>query len=184
MVVKRSIQAIFFIGIIIFALWLGIFAQDSDFVKGAVTRYGYAGIFFAAIVSGFNLLAPVPIIAFLPLFVVSGLNQWATVALIVAGVTIADMLAYYLGRIGKSISPINVRKKAEKLNLFLENYRNLSLVALFFFAALVPMPNELLVLPMAFFGYRFFPVFIAVILGNTVFNVLSMLGVINIFELL
>lgn len=184
MVLKRSLQLTFFIGIIIFALWLGMVAEENDVITEIVITYGYTGIFFASVVSGFNILVPIPIIAFLPLFVISGLDQWIVVILIISGVTIADMLVYYFGRIGKKIASVSLRKKTDKLSKFLEEHQKISLVALFLFAAFVPLPNEVLVIPMAFLGYSFFSIATPVFLGNAVFNILAMLGVVNIFELL
>lgn len=178
------LRVVVFVLIVMLALWLSAIARDNLAIQNMVSDYGYVGVFIAAVFSGFNLVVPVPVIAFLPLFVVSGLSQWITIALIILGVTIADMLAYYLARMGKHLSPSSLENKTRGISMFLDRHRRLSLVSLFIFAAIIPLPNEILVLPMAFLGYRLLSLFIPVLLGNTVFNTLSMLGVVNIFELL
>jgi len=137
-----------------------------------------------SVLGGFNLISSVPVVAFIPVFIVAGLNQWLVVLVIAAGVTVADMIAYGVGRVGKRFLSGRLEKTIRRLEKISEKYSLSPLFILFFFAAFVPLPNEVLVVPMALLGYKLRHILVPVILGNIVFNSLGALGVVSIFELL
>ena len=60
-------------------------------------------------------------------------------------------------------------------------HRFLPLGLLFLYAAFVPLPNELLVIPMAFMRYSMAAVMTAVLFGNVIFNTMWAFGVSWIF---
>lgn len=179
----RFIIKILFLGAVIgLAFWLGNIASDNRFVQEIVFRFGYLGVFLSAFVSGFNLLVPIPIVAFMPLFLVSGLNFWATIFAIVAGMTTADSIAYFVGRAGRAITPSRKEKFTARLEKFREQHQLLVVFILFLFASLAPMPNEILLVPLGFMGYRFYSIFFPVLCGNAVFAILYSAGVLRLFE--
>lgn len=169
--------------IFVIALAFGVSGavKDSDFVSGIVRQFGYLGIFLVAVVSGFNLVIPVPAISFLPVFLVSGLNVFAVIVIIAAGMTLADFIGFLLGKIGRHIAQ-GVRYSPFKVPDPLKNWS--PALVLFLFASFVPLPNEVLVVPMAFLGYRFTYILFPVFFGNMVFNSLYAVGVVNILKLL
>jgi len=182
--IKYSMQVLGFVLILGIALWLATALQDAGAIKEIVAQYGYSGIFFVSILGGFNLVSSVPVVAFVPVFLVAGLSQWLIIFAIVAGVTVADMIAYGLGRAGKKIIPDSLERVVHRIEKLRERHHLIPLIALFFFAAFAPLPNEVLVIPMALMGYRLLHILPSVLLGNIVFNSLGAFGVINIFELL
>jgi len=173
-----------FIGVlvIVLAFWLAQYAKDNESIRQVVSQYGYFGIFGIAIISGFNLAVPIPAISFLPLFLESGLGTWSTILVVSLGVTLADMIAFFLGKAGRHVFPEGkIIKRIQKLG---EKNVHSPILVLFLFASFVPLPNEVLGLPMGFMGYNKWHVLTAVFLGNFVFNTLYGLGVVNIFNLL
>ena len=50
------------------AAWLGARVEESEAIRGAVSRYGYLGVLAVSIASGFNFIAPFPAVSFLPAF--------------------------------------------------------------------------------------------------------------------
>lgn len=165
------------------ALYLGQLARDNVFIQEAVRRFGYLGIFTVSLVSGFNLVVPVPAISFLPLFLESGLSAILTVLIIIIGMTVADLIAYYLGRAGRHLV---IPKQPLVLNLekLKERYYWTPVIILVFYAAFVPLPNEVLVIPLGFLGYQLKHLLLPLLAGNAVFNVLSAVGVVGLFSLL
>ena len=168
------------IGIFIFAFWLGEYAEDNELIKRFIASYGYVGIFIIAIISGFNLAVPVPAISFLPLFLGAGLNIWITIVLITLGVTLADMIAFLLGRAGRYV--IKEGKMIKRLERMRDKNPHFPIFFVFLFASFVPLPNEVLGLPMGFMGYNRWAVFCAFLFGNFVFNTLYGFGVVNLFN--
>ncbi len=171
-----------FIGILFYFTGL---AQENETIRNIVASYGYPGIFVIALISGFNLAVPVPAIAFLPLFLESGLSFWIGILTITLGVTMADMVAYFIGKLSFEITSQTAESRVvKKLEAIRKKYQWGPPIILFVFAAVVPLPNELLVIPMGFLGYRFIHILPPIIAGNLVFNLLYSTGVITIFEFL
>ena len=75
------------------------------------------------------------------------------------------------------------RKVLNKFEKIKEKLNWSPALALFLFASLAPFPNEIIVVPMAFLGYRFTYVLLPVFLGNMVFNSIYAIGAINILKL-
>jgi membrane protein YqaA with SNARE-associated domain len=183
-ILKPVFQGLFLLLFIGLAFYFAHLAKGSEAIRATVASYGYIGIFIISIISGFNLVVPIPAISFLPLFLQSGLGFWPTIFIITIGMTLADTVAYLLGDLGKKFMPTNLSKKLERyIKIIHEKYNWAPLIILFFFAAVVPLPNELLLLPFAFLNYRLVHIFPVVFTGNLVLNILYSQGIINIFGL-
>lgn len=177
----KLLALIVFVGLVVY---LGQVAQESETVRNMVVNYGYGGIFLIALISGFNLVVPIPAISFLPLFVESGLNYWITIVFITAGMAMADVVVYLLGKAGKKAL---TNSQGEKVLVWFRNIQekhpHLPLFLLFIFATAVPLPNELLVIPLAFLNYRLLQVFPIVLVGNFIFNLLYAQGIFRIWTI-
>lgn len=182
---KKSLKIIFklavLVAILAAAFYFARVSRENEMIAELVYDYGYYGIFSVAVISGFNLAVPVPAVAFLPLFLQSGLNFWLTIILITVGVTLADSFTYVIGRLGREV--IDDKKRMiialEKAG---ERHWWAPMTLLFLFSALVPLPNEILVVPLGFLNYRFRRVWPVILAGNFVFNFIYASGVINLFE--
>ncbi|QQG45782.1 MAG: VTT domain-containing protein [Candidatus Niyogibacteria bacterium] len=169
--------------IIIAVFYLAQIARENGMVRELVADYGYFGIFAVAVLSGFNLAVPVPAVAFLPLFIGAGLNFWITIILITVGVTLADSFTYIVGRLGREIID-DKRKAIVALERVGERHKWAPMILLFLFSSIVPLPNEILVMPLGFLNYKFKRIWPVILTGNFAFNALYSTGVINLFEIL
>lgn len=167
--------------IIVFGMWLGRIAMQNEVVSDLVVRYGYGGIFVIAFISGFNIIVPVPAVAFVPLFVASGMDFMATVGVIVVGVTVADLVAYLLGRAGRELDVMQHAKMVKKLEAWRARHYWKPIWAMGFWAAFAPLPNELLAIPLGLMGYPLAHVVPPLIIGNLVFNLLASYGMRAVF---
>ncbi len=59
------------IGLVAFAVWVNVRAADMEVFRETAAAAGYPGLFAASVVSGFNLVAPIPVALFHP-FLMSG----------------------------------------------------------------------------------------------------------------
>ena len=75
-----------------------------------------------------------------------------------------------------------VRGMMARLERLRDQHHVLPFVVMFLYAALAPIPNEVLVIPLAFLRYPLLWIFTAVLAGNLIFNSLVAFGVIRIFE--
>ena len=174
---------------ILFALALGIliayYLRKNELAQGVVAQYGYAGIFLVGFITSFNILVPIPAVTFLSLFVESGLNYWWVIILLSLGMTLADFLAYFVGRVGReAISHTTEKKILHVLQRALERYRLAPMFFLLLFSTFAPLPNELILAPLGFLGYRIVYVFPIVLFGNFFFNTLYASGVTGLFGIL
>jgi len=179
---KRLLLQLFLVALLIFVIfWVNSYAVDHDFLRVVVQKFGYVGVFFGAAVSGFNLIVPIPIITFLPFFVEIGLNFYVLIFLIAFGMTVGDSIGYLIGKTGRGVfysKPSRLQKKIDSLS---SKHKLLPYIVLFFYAAFAPIPNEVLVIPMAFSGFRFRYMFISLLLGNIIFNVIAGVGILTLF---
>ena len=182
---KRFSYTLLAILIIALSVWLGITLADNGTVTRIVSAFGYVGLFGAAIVSGFNVVVPIPLIAFVPTFVASGLMFWPVVIVITLGMTLGDALGFFIGHAGRKITETSVERSkfTNWLLSFARRYPKGAYVLLFFYATLAPAPNEVVVVPMAFLGYRLKYMAPIVLVGNFVFNTLVSLGVLQVASL-
>ncbi len=163
-------------------LWANIYAAEHNLIQTAVQRFGYPGIFFASVLSGFNLIVPFPVVGFFPLFMDAGLDPRLTIATIAVGMTAGDLLGFALGRVSRDIFAPKMENWLGRIERMKARHPYLPVGALAFYASFVPLPNELLVIPMAFLRYRLISIFFAVLFGNLVFNSMAAFGVAGLFE--
>ena len=84
-------------GLVAFAAWVNLRAGDVEGVRDAAAAAGYPGLLLASVLSGFNLVWPVPIATFYPFFVEAGFQPVPTLATIALGMTGGDLLGYLIG---------------------------------------------------------------------------------------
>lgn len=167
-----------------FAFWLGSVASESQMVQELVQSGGYLGVLLFAFVNGFNVLIPVVTASFIPALTEAGLDPYVLVAVMTLGMTLADTTVFLLARAGRMRLPekengiTRTVRTAERLRHWLP----LTLVGLW--AAVVPLPNELILIPLGFMGYHVRHVLPVVFIGNSVFTTLVGLGFVNLFSIL
>lgn len=180
---RVTVQLILLAAVAALVVWANLYAAEHDMVREATRRFGYSGLLIAAAISGFNVVVPIPVIAFFPFFMEAGLQPVPTVLVIALGMTMGDLLGYLLGRTARDMVPAREGGTIRRLESLGERHPRLPMLVMFLYAALAPLPNELLVLPMAFLRYPLAGIFAAVLTGNLIFNALVALGAIQLFEL-
>lgn len=162
-----------------------VLARDGAVLE-AVSSFGYLGILGASMLSGFNFVVPVPIVAFTPVFLEAGFTIWPLIFTIAVGMTIGDTVGYLIGNTSRklTVSGATHERVTTWVDRFRARHTPLPYLILLFYVAFVPAPNELLVIPLSFMGYRFRYMFPVIFLGNLVFNTLATFGLSGIGGLL
>ena len=173
------------VAILALAFWLYGVVGDNEGARDMVSRFGYTGVFLLSLVGGFNVFVPVPVVSFLPVFIGAGLDLLQLVLVITVGMTTADIAAFYVGKRGRSIVDEATEKKImDKLQLLQSKHSWLPILAVFMFACIAPLPNEVMVLPLGFLGYQIRYIAVAVFVGNFIFNTAYALGLVKLFNIL
>ena len=181
MKIKPIYKAVGFSILFVLIVLLANEIKDNAAIQGMVERFGYAGVFVLAFISGFNVLVPVPAMSFLPIFSAAGLDTIILIMVISLGMTVGDGVGYILGRLGRTISKDSWPQWLIKAEVFVNKYKYGLPVFLFLYAAFVPLPNELVVIPAAVACQRWWQVLVPVFLGNFVLNTFIALGISSVF---
>ena len=180
-ITKLTITLAAFLIIVVMAFWLGKTAGENEQIQQFILRFGYLGIFLASLLSGINIIVPVPAVSFVPAFVQAGHNIWLTMGLIAIGVTLGDSIGYLIGAMGREIILIKSAGRVDTLEKLRQRYHWAPLVLLLLFAAFIPFPNEVLVIPLAIMGYKWLQLAPILFLGNTAFTIAAGYGFVNLF---
>ena len=185
----RKVARFALLGTLITAVWvaalfLADYVANSAMAQNLVSQFGYLGILVIAMVSGLNLLVPVPAAAFVPIFTAAGFALPLIIAVLVIGTTIADMIGYFIGRWSKDFVEEHYPRTFSRMKVLDERHHNWVLPVVFLYAALLPFPNEAIIIPLALIGFRFQAFLIPLILGNIINQTALALGATNIFSLL
>ncbi len=183
---KITIKIIAIIVVIGIIVYVNRLAVGNDAIIQFATKFGYGSIFLVSIASGFNVLVPIPIIGFFPLFIEAGFLAPLLIITISVGMLLGDVFGYIIGNLGKDM--VQGRKKQGKiikrLTQLRERHAVVPFIILFLYASFVPLPNELIVIPMAFMGYRLVHIVGILLIGNIIFNTLAAFGFVSINSLL
>lgn len=158
------------------AMLMAYLISNSISAKEAVARFGYVGMTVMAYVCGLNIVIPVPIETFVPVFVASGLPAAGIIASLVIGTTAADLTAYGIAWYGGKSIDLSKWKFLKKLNEIEKKNAAYALATLFVWAAVIPLPNELVIVPLGLAGYRLRSLLIPFILGNIAHHALVVFG--------
>lgn len=169
----KILKLVFVMSVVLLAFSLGKNAGEIKYITSLVQSYGYVSIFFLAVASGFNLVVPIPIISFLPLFLESGLLFTATIFVISIGMTVGDLLGFFIGNMGRELRSIKQSRVLKRLEKLKERHYWAPIIVLFAYAMFIPLPNEIIVIPLGLLGYRVKHIIWVLLVGNIVFNFIS-----------
>jgi len=153
-------------------------------LQALVQQFGFGGIVFLALVGGLNLFVPVPAATFTPVFMEAGFSMLLIITGLVIGTTIADTVGYLIGRLGGRRTRYTYPHIHERLVRFSERWHVFLIPGVFLYAAIVPFPNEAILLPLGLMGFRFIVLVVPLILGTLVNQTALAFGFSNVFTFL
>jgi membrane protein YqaA with SNARE-associated domain len=156
--------------------------SSGEAIARLIDQGGYIGVAFASALSGFNLAVPIPIITFYPSMLEAGLHPTFTILLISLGMTAGDAVGCTIGVYGRRAFELPRNAFTAWIDRTRHSRPWLLWVVLALYAAFVPLPNEVIVMPLAFFGFRPAGIVASVLAGNLVFNWLAAHGLLQIAE--
>ena len=163
---KNILQFLLIVSLIIILILLTPLLRESDIIVRLVDSYGYIAVFLLSIISGFNILVPVPPAIIGTLFIELGLNIVGVIITIIIGITIADLTAFYLGKtINQLFENRNAIRRIEK---YILRYKYFHIFLILVWASFIPLPNEVILIPLAIIGYKFKDIVIPLLIGNVI----------------
>jgi membrane protein DedA with SNARE-associated domain len=170
--VKQVVYVIFLLSFIGLAVWLATIELEGA-LADIVARFGYVGYFVAASIAGINVFLPTSHLIFTAPLLNASLDPWALVACGAVGATLADGVGYFIGSTGRSAFYGSMNRVAQWLARVVAAHPRIAPVVLFLWAATVPLPNEILVIPAGVIGYGVARTFLITLSGNICFNIIA-----------
>ncbi len=127
-----------------------------------VAAYGYAGAFAVCVLGNVSIIIPVPFALILYAF---GSVLDPLILGIVGGVgcTIGEMSAYYLGRGGRKVIEGRYGMRLDAVKRLVERHD----MTLIFIVSLLPIPDDLLLIPLGMMNYSAKKLLAAMLIGKT-----------------
>lgn len=148
------------------ALFLAQWIVTSPQAQATITSLGYGGVVLVAIIGGLNIFLPIPAFTLTPIFTAAGLSLPLIILALTIGTIIADYIGYLFGHISKPILYSRYPRVITHLENSITTKPKLLIPITFVFAAFIPLPNEVLIIPVAVLGVKFRRIFLPLLFGN------------------
>ena len=133
--------------------WMGVLVRD----------YGYLGAFLISIVGNFTIFLPVPYALTIYAFGAT-LNPLLLGIVCGLGSTVGEFSAYLVGWGGRRVVEKRYGRRLESAKLLVQRY---GMLVIFLFCAL-PLPTDLILIPLGMLKYDLRKAMVAAFLGKTV----------------
>ena len=146
--------------------------------------FGYLGVIMAGVIGGLNTVIPMPPAALTPLFVSLGLSFPIIVVMLTVGTLIADYVGFALGHVSREMMKL---KHPRLFTFFLnlkERHHRIVTLTVFLYAAIMPIPNEIILIPLALSGIRFRFLLLPLLFGNLISQAALSYGFTGLFDVL
>jgi len=127
-----------------------------------VTIYGYLGAFVVCVLGNFSIIIPIPFALVVYAFGAT-LNPLLLGLVSGLGSTVGEMFSYFLGWGGRKVIESRYGSRLDAVEKLIDRYGALTV----FLVALLPMPDDLLLIPLGMMKYDIKKTFIAMLLGKT-----------------
>lgn len=180
--IRIGIGLALFVALTVLAFFAASNLDERGLLHSLIETTGVFGIVLVAIASGLNAFVPLPPATFAPLFLEAGFSHTTIIACFVIGTFIADSIGYAIGWFGRDYAQTSFSRIAERIHVFLENHSRLVIPFAFIYFALAPLPNEVILIPLALSGYPYRTLILPIILGNILHHTLLVYGYENVFK--
>jgi len=128
-----------------------------------VSAYGYAGAFVISIFGNFTVFFPVPYVLTIYAFGAT-LNPVILGLVCGAGSTFGEFSAYFIGRGGRRVIDERYGERLETAKLLVQRYG----MAIIFLFAVLPLPDDLILIPLGMLRYSLKKAMTAMFVGKTI----------------
>jgi membrane protein YqaA with SNARE-associated domain len=134
-----------------------------EWMNQMVSAYGYAGAFAISLFGNFTIFFPVPYILTVYAFGAT-LNPVLLGLVCGAGSTVGEFSAYLIGRGGRRVVDERYGERLETAKILVQRYG----MAVIFLFAILPLPDDLILIPLGMLRYSLKKAMTAMFLGKTI----------------
>jgi len=142
---------------------LELLEQFDKWLETVATQYGYLGIFLVSFLSTASVVIPIPYTIII--FTIGSLRILDPLFVAISGATgsaLGEFFGYFLGYYGRTIVS---EQRQKKMNNILRIFSRYGAITIFLFA-LLPLPDDLLFIPLGIMRYSFLKAFVPALLGK------------------
>lgn len=171
---KNIKNKIFFVSILIFFVFWTFFIykfSPEKIIEMVGLNNSYLVVLFVSFLGGVSIIFPLPYYLFVMTFAAGGSNPFILGIFAGVGLTLGDSTSYLFGFHGGEIIPQKYQKNFEKiLKKFISYPKYLRALLIFIWGSIVPLPSDILTIPMGILKYPYKKLIIPLGLGHIVFN--------------
>lgn len=175
--IPKVYAAIFFVFVFGGAILMAQFISQNETANQVIAEFGYVGVLILAIISGLNPVLPLPAATLTPLFTEAGLTIPLVIISLTIGTLIADFIGFSLGHISRTSVAKRYPKQFATFTSLGSQRKRLIFVFVSFYAALMPLPNEIILIPLAVAGVSFPFLLLPLFIGNLINQSLLVYGI-------
>lgn len=180
---RSVITLVVFVAAFAALLWVSQSLSQSEQVQNIVADFGYLGVLIIGVIAGLNIFVPVPAATFTSVFLAAGLSLPLIIIALAVGTLIADFTSFFLGHLSREL----MEKKHPKLFTFITNFQEKhsrwTYVLVLVYASFMPLPNELILIPLGLAGVRFKNLIIPLLIASIIHQIILVYGVIGLTQL-
>ncbi len=171
--IKEHLSIVIFSLILILWTLLLFFYSPVTIVEFLGITNSYLIIFLLSFFGGTSIIIAFPYYLFVITLGAGGLNPLLLGLTAGTAVILGDSTSYLIGLKGKTVLPDFLQKKFKRFhNWLLKGPTILITGFLFLYGAFIPIPNDIIVIPLGLAQYPYFKLIIPLGLGNIFFNVM------------
>jgi membrane protein YqaA with SNARE-associated domain len=165
------------------SFWVTKLVEESAYIQTLVREFGTFGVLLVSFVAGLNAFLPVPAATFVPIFTASGMSIMLIITLLVIGTMAANLFAYGIGRFGQSLTSTHYPKIQTRLITLYQTKKAYLPYFIFLFTALVPLPDEVFLIPLGIIGVKIRHIIFPLLLGTIAYQSITAFGFDNVFKM-
>lgn len=168
---KKFLSAFILVSIILLWSVLLYYFPPTEIIDAIGIQNGYILTFFAALLGGTSVLFPFPYYLVVFTLGAGGLNPFLLGIFSGIGLMVGDSTSYLFGYSGREIITGKLAITFNKIHDWtLQKPKWVMPSLLFTYGAFIPVPNDIIVIPLGLARYPFIKVVIPLVLGNIVFS--------------
>jgi len=135
----------------------------NQWLRTLADQYGYLGVFVVSLVGASSVILPLPYtIIIFSIGASQTLNPFLVAIAGGAGSAVGEFFGYLLGYYGRAVVS---EERKRKMNYFLRVFNRYGAITIFLFA-LLPLPDDLLFIPLGIMRYSFTRAFVPTFIGK------------------
>jgi membrane protein YqaA with SNARE-associated domain len=183
---KKALNILVFLLVLSTSVYLSLllaqYVSADDVSQKLIQDFGHLGILVISFVAGLNALVPVPAATFVPVFTAGGISLPTIIIFLTIGTMAANLISFAIGVYGGNITETHYPHIQKKLLAFYKGKERWLPYFVLGFAALIPFPDEVYLIPLGIIGIKLRHFIIPLTIGTFLYQAMAAYGVDNVFK--